>query len=829
MATTGFPTKSGAPKQLLVDASVKDIVKLDTFKGKFVPKEFIESISSTLIAQNQGASQDFDPKPFIRNFEAAIDELLRMKRKVQNKIDDLEDEEAASESRRKLKMVELNEAMHDAQTAFGSLESHLEHVGKTAIQIGEQLETIDKQRTRAIEAKELFEHFVECNAGNASRLDDLVHSGFDAERKAAVVLRRLNAIGKEVDVAGAETARRNIEAFAEEFEKKLLARFDEAYKSGDRREMRHCAEVLVDFNGGESCVRAYLNQHEFFINRAKVEDVESPMESLPSPQGGWKTPDPTLMTLYEEIRRTCKTEWAVIRTVFPNATTVMQQFIQRIFAQSIQSHIEVLLQRADAISKQAFLQALSACHEATTALANDLHELDEESVSTKHGRALLTATINRSLDDLFVPYIEGVRYIETEKQCLADLLADSLSIFHEYAAQRSKTARGKSPTRTSISGPPSPTKTSPTSAEAMMTKLVSTMNVFGQEMAAQIGLQNAPTPLTPEEMGLPSVALMLRLLDIHVEAMHRCQQLSPPSEVPKNGVVLFKMLVENVGVKYLEVALDMLIEDVQFADSKHQPDLRQIGMVQVSQQILQLLQLHFQATVRGAIASSPALHRDMVVYKNGFMAAVEHRLNMLLQKHFDSIINWMSVLLQTQKKTDYRPKDEALAAGSIVPTSTCIQCTTFLNMVFNEASKALSGENLDAFLTEIGSSFHGMLLDHLKKFVVSHGGGLVLLKDIAKYQETIAAFQVPVLNDRFELLKELGNLFIVRPENLKTLINQGQLGQVSISLVHPFVSQRADWGKLGKLEKDMFVQHHDRSTISRLGDDSRRGQSVSGF
>ena len=40
--------------------------------------------------------------------------------------------------------------------------------------------------------------------------------------------------------------------------------------------LQHCAQTLLDFNGGASCVQVYVNQHDFFINRvgekAKSED-----------------------------------------------------------------------------------------------------------------------------------------------------------------------------------------------------------------------------------------------------------------------------------------------------------------------------------------------------------------------------------------------------------------------------------------------------------------------------------------------------------------------------------------------------------------------------
>lgn len=65
-------------------------------------------------------------------------------------------------------------------------------------------------------------------------------------------------------------------------------------------------------------------------------------------------------------------------------------------------------------------------------------------------------------------------------------------------------------------------------------------------------------------------------------------------------------------------------------------------------------------------------------------------------------------------------------------------------------------------------------------------------------------FKIDLLQERFDMLKEVGNLFIVKPENLKTVINEGYLGRVEHKLLHPFLSLRADWPKLSKIEIELF-------------------------
>ena len=52
-------------------------------------------------------------------------------------------------------------------------------------------------------------------------------------------------------------------------------------------------------------------------------------------------------------------------------------------------------------------------------------------------------------------------------------------------------------------------------------------------------------------------------------------------------------------------------------------------------------------------------------------------------------------------------------------------------------------------------------MDHLKKYQVNQAGGIMLSKDIAKYQDVINKWSVVTISESFELLVEIGNLFVV--------------------------------------------------------------------
>ena len=103
--------------------------------------------------------------------------------------------------------------------------------------------------------------------------------------------------------------------------------------------------------------------------------------------------------------------------------------------------------------------------------------------------------------------------------------------------------------------------------------------------------------------------------------------------------------------------------------------------------------------------------------------------------------------------------------------------------------------NAEMFLTEIGVAFHGLLLDHLRKYTVSAAGGIMLTKDLAMYQDAIGTFGIPVLSDRFEMLRQLGNLFIVQASVLKSYMREGHLAKIDERLLRPYLLRRADYAK----------------------------------
>lgn len=77
--------------------------------------------------------------------------------------------------------------------------------------------------------------------------------------------------------------------------------------------------------------------------------------------------------------------------------------------------------------------------------------------------------------------------------------------------------------------------------------------------------------------------------------------------------------------------------------------------------------------------------------------------------------------------------------------------------------------------------------------------GLALIdRDLASYQDIMSTFGIPALNERFEMLRQLGNTFIVQPNVLKSYMTESHLGRVDTRLLRPYLAQRSDWSSFSR-------------------------------
>ena len=210
-------------------------------------------------------------------------------------------------------------------------------------------------------------------------------------------------------------------------------------------------------------------------------------------------------------------------------------------------------------------------------------------------------------------------------------------------------------------------------------------------------------------------------------------------------------------------------------------------------------------------SANVTIRRDMEKTSTTAIDRMEEKVNSIMQRTIDVVLVWVNKLLAGQKKSDFRPRDDMLAGGGgtwleQLQTPTCLSIFTFLSRFHNLAQTALSptSPNLRAFQTEMAVSLRTTLLDHFKKFQVNAAGGIMVTKDISKYIELLRAWELDASFDpSFEILTEIGNLFVIGPEALKERLRGrgGGLGGIGAtwekSDLRAYVLRREDAGSVG--------------------------------
>lgn len=712
--------------------------------------------------------------------------------------------------------------------------------GNVAVQIGDMLEDLDRKRRRAQDAAFLIQCWMEVSeTGRLTSLEEIQRQG-GAENKVrcAVISRQLMRISQRLDPSSWAEGRRGrangavtngaapetnqthntrevIEKFSEGLEQELLQQFNNSYRRQNFDDMRECAKVLHDFNGGASVIAIFVNQHQFFIDRDQLihDEVTTDnevWEQLADPDSDPPGVEPSLQSLVDEVRIVMQEESFIIKRAFPYYETVLAKFIQRVFQQSIQQRLELVLEKADSVSSLAFLRSLHSSRTYISALVEDLksHGLTEH---PDPASAQISQTLDQQMEELFVPYIVGNSYIDREKKSLEELYNSLLFKFTAYHAKRKK-----APTGFMASLAQQSNQLLSSAKDAYLERLESSELTPTQKamMLRVAGLQDNRDDKdhdveVSEEDGQLSVEKAKRMMKWLAESVRRTLELGSPVETPKDVNVLLNFLLATMDQVYIETGLDAALDQATALEhAKMEPDLSFLPSVRSAVTIAAIMERFITTVLIKLAEPNTTVRRSMAAQTKTAMDAVERKINAVMNAVMDVLTNWVArCLASTQKKLDFRPRDAEL---DTLQTPTCHQISTFLARASRLVARVLEGPNLEVFASELALAVLRLLFDHFKKFQVNATGGLMVTQDISKYVASLKDFG-PLTHEvetSVELLTEVGSIFIVGPEALRekarTLPAAGSSSaaagrgrKLTKADFHAFVQRRDDAGSEG--------------------------------
>ncbi|KAK5088304.1 Exocyst complex component 5 [Lithohypha guttulata] len=802
---------------------------LNNFSSKdFIVKDFIESLTDEAqppSRRSQGpAPNAFDAKPLIRAFEQASKRLNELSEELEVKETELSGAVKRAEAQHASNVETLGRKLNRTVDSFQQLDSNLtsdrggKWGGNIAVETGKKLEELDRQRRRAMDAHFLIQCWDEVsNRGEVTLLENLRRSGTgEGKIRSARIAKQLLRISQRLDpgshslsggdqktngvtngVTGARhfNTREIIEKFIETLENDMLKLFDDFYRRQNFEEMKNCATVLQDFNGGASVQAAFVNQHQFFIDRSNLvtDEIGGDQETwvrLSDPDAELPGVEPGLQSLIDEVRVVVQEESQIIKRAFPNPEQVSGKFIQRVFQQSLQQRLELVLDKAESESTLAYLRLLQAARNSINTLVEDLkaHGLTEhpDPVSSQTSQLL-----DQQVDELFTPYFGGSAYIDKEKQNLSELYRSLLFKFELFHSRRQKEPK------TYLASLRSRGQELLSSAREATDAYVKSLNLESMSITQKrillsvAGIKNTAADDTTTSKNNPELDLTendgrlntqfaKRMLKWLAEGVRRGLELSGGSETPKDVAALHNLLLRNMGENYIELFLDAAAEAASTAENakRDAPDLSYIVGLKSAISIMHLMQSCTNTLLIPLASTSLTIRRDMEKNARTSLLRMEDHINIIEQRTIDAVLNWTTRLLTNQSRTDFRPKetesDAALAQSS---TPTCAAILKFLSS-FQTSSKSTfsgGGSNLTNLLTEIAAEFRSQLLEHFKKYQVNRLGAIMLVRDISAYVELLRSWDLgSQYNNTLEVLVEVGSLFVLKPEAIKERIRGGR-------------------------------------------------------
>jgi len=288
--------------------------------------------------------------------------------------------------------------------------------------------------------------------------------------------------------------------------------------------------------------------------------------------------------------------------------------------------------------------------------------------------------------------------------------------------------------------------------------------------------------------------------------VRRALELGSGSDTPKDVSALLNLLLTSMGQVYVETALDAAADLALSQETiKTEPNLQYLPSLQPAITITNIMSRFINTVLIKLAESNTTVRRNMESQTKSGVQRIEAKTNDIIRSTITVIVNWVTKLLATQKKVDFRPKDSDLLDGSYLEsmqTTTCLTICTFLNKTAGLAAQAIDGQNLETFSGELSFRIRDLLFEHFKKFQVNATGGLMVTKDLAKYVSTLKDWPLTKEAEAsVEVLGEIGNLFIIGPEALRERSRNFQPGGAGKKLqksdFRAFVVRRDDASSVG--------------------------------
>lgn len=805
-----------------LDDDIRKLLSLDNFLQGLSVNEFIEELSKDHFLKGAEVNklEYLDPKPYIRTFESTLRELKQLtgqsakqKAQAENNVEDYEVKHSEN-------VIQLSSKINNITQKFDNLDVKISKISLKIDPLGQSLNKITNSRDRSTETIFLIRAYHGFfTKEKYDPLENLRTSrNHDDKVKCAKTVSNLLTLAKKIETTSShelpKTSKcvKSIEKFSELMERNLLNKFEIAYEDGDFEMMKEIASVLFQFNGGSNVVQAFVSKNDIlFESDEKDEDDEHGNKVLddealwarlsdPNYSGEFLTKEATEAVL-NRLKVAIKGQARVVKQVFEDPVPVLKIFIQRVYAQMIQNKVSTYLQYSMTFNSLAHVRVLYALYTMVGDFTKDVKEflsanefdLDNE----------LSMILDQSYYDLFIEYLSDNTYFNKEKRNLEEIIYSVVHKFNSYN-ERALSNRYLSIKLESLDNPdqvdPSAHDSNSNDRFSFHFSEKKRLQQFRDYMTNKLSDKSRnSTDMSGEykkdyeEYATLNISKVETIIKSAIESIARVLELAP-SKAPEYSLEILEILLFDFGKLYigggLEVAYDSVKQENNSSKVNSSGDFNfeYLKNFNVTSEILFLVSSCIKRIILPCTVNSPNIRNRMISLTNSYISKCEKSLNLILQETIEMISLRTTYYLSKQKKKDF------LTENIIEDdTEACEGISDFLLYVHEVLSRHLNDSNLNNILIKVGMDLLNQLLEHYKKFTVNSTGGLTLTKDVIRYQSVIDEWNISELSEKFQLLKEIGNLFTVHPNLINSLVSEGQLANLKPYAVRQYISKRTDF------------------------------------
>ncbi|CEO98565.1 Exocyst complex component Sec10 [Plasmodiophora brassicae] len=714
---------------------------LDDFRGEFDEVEFVEKLTQRMGSTASATGAKFDPAPYQASFSRAVAAIDDLERNVTASIAKATKELAVADRAHQRKLKEHGATLDAVLERFARLDRRISSVAQTAVRIGDQLEVIDVAKQRNAYGSKMIGHFLSMTGERAAVPDAFKGQTLDDLREAASTVQALQQAAQDLSrLPNMDHAIKNISNAADEIENRLLKEFDQAWQANHVPGMRACAASLLEFEGGHLIARI-------------IARIIGEVGPNPDPPDSVEQFHSELSRLMDSISNACSKYFPLIAEVFPQPEKVIKPFVERVYEDNITGLLETGVGALSA-DTNAYLAALEIGFDLNRKLMRSLTAQVEELKLPSD--AVLTSfklALKDHADGLFFQYRDT--FISRQFDVL---VRDSRSRIDRTLAIL-----------------PQATDDNPLRSEYAVS-------------------------ITDWIRAVFQTHIVDALLDSFSIALARVDKLAEPSRLPEYVWRIYKTLVEIVNKPFLHRLADSILESMSDEDGgdmvavENGCTLEFVGCIDA---IVQRLNDFFDVEIAKRLQDSLNLLTNCAQERHELTVALESKMSRALRITLDLAMQCSArTLSNLQQKTDFRPKDDQLLPDGSGCSPAASAVVDYIGRHSGSAIAHLRGKNLDCYLHVLGLRLYDLLSNHIRQFVVSNAGALLLMADIRVYQDLVRQFHVSEVNDRFETLRHVVNVFAVPAESLGSLMNDDPVlavERIPRDDLHSFIKMRSDY------------------------------------